>query len=39
MFNSCNRLVGGTGTTYSSQYGDYARIDGGSDAPGYFTAK
>ena len=39
MFASCNRLVGGAGTTYSSQYGDYARIDGGSDAPGYFTAK
>jgi hypothetical protein len=39
MFASCNRLMGGAGTTYSSQYGDYARIDGGSDAPGYFTAK
>ena len=39
MFASCNRLVGGAGTTYSSQYGEYARIDGGSDAPGYFTAK
>ena len=39
MFASCNRLVGGAGTTYSSQYGDYAGIDGGSDAPGYFTAK
>ena len=41
MFGSCSSLVGGKGTTYDSSHTDaeYARIDGGEDAPGYFTAK
>lgn len=39
MFASSSKLVGGAGTTYSSQYGEYAKIDGGEEAPGYFTAK
>ena len=32
-------LVGGLGTTYNSSYVDktYARIDGGTSRPGYFT--
>ena len=32
-------LVGGLGTTYNSSYVDktYARIDGGTRRPGYFT--
>ncbi|MCI7559653.1 MAG: hypothetical protein MSS76_06005 [Clostridium sp.] len=32
-------LVGGLGTTYNSSYVDktYARIDGGTSNPGYFT--
>ena len=39
MFQSCNKLVGGCGTTYDSNYTDktYARIDHGTDQPGYFT--
>lgn len=39
MFAGCTQLVGGAGTTYSSQYGDYAKIDGGPSSPGYFTQK
>ena len=43
MFNYCNSLVGGAGTTYDSNNVDitYARIDGGPDSetPGYFTFK
>ncbi|MBP3372484.1 MAG: BspA family leucine-rich repeat surface protein, partial [Clostridia bacterium] len=39
MFASCKKLVGGVGTTYSSQYGAYAIIDGGASKPGYFTVK
>ena len=45
MFNSCNakitNLVGGAGTTYNSSKIDktYARIDGGTSNPGYFTLK
>lgn len=41
MFNECNNLVGGKGTAYnkSMTYTTYARIDGGEDAPGYFTDK
>ena len=37
----CTRLVGGKGTAYDSNHTDaeYARIDGGLDNPGYFTAK
>ena len=41
MFSSCTNLVGGAGTKYNSSYVDktYARIDGGTSNPGYFTAK
>ena len=41
MFTSCTNLVGGSGTKYNSSYTDktYARIDGGTSNPGYFTAK
>ena len=39
MFYNCPNLVGGSGTTYSSSRVDktYARIDGGTSRPGYFT--
>ena len=39
MFNGCTKLVGGAGTKYNSSYVDkaYARIDGGTSSPGYFT--
>lgn len=41
VFEGCTSLVGGAGTTYSADRvsSDYARVDGGSSAPGYFTAK
>ena len=41
MFIYCFSLVGGMGTTYSSDHIDaeYARIDGGPSNPGYFTDK
>ena len=41
MFNNCTSLVGGAGTTYDSTKTDktYARIDGGTSNPGYFTLK
>ena len=41
MFGGCTALVGGEGTTYSPTNTDktYARIDGGTSAPGYFTDK
>ena len=41
MFYNCTKLVGGAGTKYNSSYVDktYARIDGGTSSPGYFTAK
>ena len=41
MFSSCTNLVGGAGTKYDSTKTDktYARIDGGTSNPGYFTAK
>ena len=41
MFNACTNLVGGSGTKYSAAYVDktYARIDGGTSNPGYFTSK
>ena len=37
-FNNCTSLTGGWGTPYDQSYRDaqYARPDGGSDAPGYF---
>ena len=41
MFTNCTSLVGGAGTRWDEIHTDYtyARIDGGSDNPGYFTAK
>ncbi len=43
MFDGCENLVGGSGTSYDDEKTNatYARIDGGtdSDSPGYFTAK
>lgn len=40
MFSECSRLKGGAGTAYDENYTDktYAHIDGGTSAPGYFTA-
>ena len=39
MFYGCTKLIGGAGTKYNSSYVDktYARIDGGTSNPGYFT--
>ena len=39
MFTGSTNLVGGKGTKYNSSYVDktYARIDGGTSNPGYFT--
>ena len=41
MFLKCNALVGGEGTTWSDAVVDktYARPDGGTEKPGYFTIK
>ena len=41
MFSDCTKLIGGAGTKYNSTKTDktYARIDGGTSNPGYFTAK
>ena len=41
MFKDSTKLVGGFGTIYSSSKIDktYARIDGGTSNPGYFTSK
>ena len=41
MFIGCSEIVGGLGTTFDAAHTDYtfARIDGGPDAPGYFTYK
>ena len=41
MFDGCANIVGGEGTEYDEDYsdGEYARIDGLNDQPGYFTAK
>ena len=41
MFSGCTKLIGGAGTKYDSTKTDktYARIDGGTSNPGYFTAK
>ena len=41
MFYGCSSLQGHRGTTYSSAHTDasYARPDGGTYAPGYFTGK
>ena len=40
MFSGCTNLVGGAGTKYDSTKIDktYARIDGGTSNPGYFTS-
>ena len=39
MFTGCTSLVGGKGTKYDAYHtdGEYARIDGGTENPGYFT--
>lgn len=39
MFDDCPNLVGGAGTAYDPAFTDAtaARIDGGSENPGYFT--
>lgn len=41
MFRGCTSIVGGEGTVYDSNKvtGEYARIDGGVSAPGYFTER
>ena len=41
MFKNCTSLVGGQGTVYNSSKINktYARIDGGTSSPGYFTGK
>ena len=41
MFSNCTNLIGGKGTKYDPEHIDldYARIDGGESAPGYFTKK
>ena len=41
MFTGCTNLVGGKGTVYDANNVDktYARIDGGTSSPGYFTEK
>ena len=40
MFSNCDKLVGGEGTMYNSSFTDktYARLDGGTAKPGYFTS-
>lgn len=39
MFLQCKKLTGGKGTSYDDGHTDksYARIDGGTENPGYFT--
>ena len=40
VFDGCSKLVGGAGTAYTSSSTDgavYAKLDGGSNNPGYFT--
>ena len=41
MFYDCPKLVGGAGTTFdwNNMGGEFARIDGGTSSPGYFTYK
>lgn len=41
MFADCTSIIGGSGTVFDSEHIDapYAHIDGGSNNPGYFTAK
>ena len=40
MFGACRKLVGGNGTAFDSNVTNatYARPDGGTESPGYFTA-
>jgi surface protein len=39
VFNNSTKLVGGEGTKYNPSYlgATYARVDGGTSSPGYFT--
>jgi len=39
LFDYCYSLVGGKGTVFTEEHidGEYARIDGGPECPGYFT--
>lgn len=41
LFTNCPKLIGGKGTKFTPEKTDkeYARIDGGISAPGYFTEK
>ena len=41
MFENCNALEGGKGTKFDAKFTDvtYARPDGGTSKPGYFTEK
>ena len=41
VFTECTKLVGGKGTKFDANHtgSEYARIDGGPDAPGYLTNK
>jgi surface protein len=41
MFADCTSLKGGAGTVYDENHTgkEYARIDGGTEEPGYFTKK
>ena len=41
MFKNSSKLVGESGTKYNSSNVNktYARIDGGTSSPGYFTSK
>lgn len=41
MFYDCKKLKCGSGTIYNSSKVDktYARLDGGTSSPGYFTSK
>ena len=40
-FDGCTSLIGGAGTAYNAEQINYtyARVDGGTDNPGYFTLK
>ena len=41
LFTNCKKLVGGSGTVFNSTKIDYtyAKVDGGTSSPGYFTLK
>ncbi|MBR2887222.1 MAG: InlB B-repeat-containing protein, partial [Bacteroidales bacterium] len=36
-FGNCNNIIGDQGTTFRNASYQYARVDGGESAPGYFT--